>query len=566
MKFLKFSISLFLFSVGFAQGAPTNDTYSDIKIYTDNKDAFFGKSALALGATQTLDMAYFIIDDDATSSKFFLELGQKIEAMGPQAAQFKVRILVDYFMSEAQIPLLRYLEKSYPNNIQIKRYGAPDQHWIQHLIKMNVNPEKLVKGLMAQNAKLIGEGLARARFKDEAGRSVAMAAILAKILFDGKTSHSSIVLAARLKEELRERGVAVKELFGGLDAFLERTHHKLILADGRCFQMGGRNLSDEYHAGKNDLLIKGGEIVLSPTDKLTIEARHYPFEDLDVKACEKSNPGKALAGFNKLWESPRSVKLEYIPLGFSALPDPWTLETLKREASKAAHYGAFEESALAINIPQADGKLVENLPPMRPVDRRITQHYIDLLKSLEAGDEVDFANAYFYIDNDFKSEEGKILNQLYEAFTQASDRGVLIRIYTNSGLSTDLSMVNTLAYQKYRDLIVNHKIQIFELGKGSSLHMKGYAVHSLDSRKISIGVGSYNLDPRSELGDTNNFLELKVGAENALKLREQITDKNIRTWIPVDERVLKTIEERLAKMAEENPKELLKLRAIRDKI
>jgi phosphatidylserine/phosphatidylglycerophosphate/cardiolipin synthase-like enzyme len=81
--------------------------------------------------------------------------------------------------------------------------------------------------------------------------------------------------------------------------------------------------------------------------------------------------------------------------------------------------------------------------------------------------------------------------------------GLTVNIYTKSIRSTDLRPVNQAAYPKLIELIEAGG-GIYELDEGqASLHTKCAAIGD-----ACLIVGSYNMDPRSELYDTNNLIVL----------------------------------------------------------
>lgn len=501
--------------------------HRDVKIYTDNQEAFYGKLKLIEEAQQTLDATYFIVDDDPTSSRLFLALIDKINAK----KTFKARLIVDYFMSQKQMPTLRFLAETYPQNIEIRVFGGPTDEWLKILRDHNIDAQALLRGLMNQDNALLIKSLENGRITLASGKTLLLKAALDELpkAFDGKKSRRGFPtsVAAVLKKYLDANAASATGFWTGLMSFLDRTHHKLMLQDGRCFQMGGRNLSDEYHAGYLDTLIKERKAVEPETS--------YAFVDLDVKACE-TVVGAQLASFNVLWAKTKALNYPYV--GLEALPAASNLEAIRQQANRAGHYPVFKETELTVKLAKANAQLFENSD--------ITTLYIKALSQLQKGDEATFINAYFYIDNKWDKDSAKsnALNLLYDAFIEAaSKRGVTIKIYTNSTETTDLAIVNSFAFTQYQALI-DAGIQIYELSPetGESLHVKGAFLRK--GAKHSMIVGSYNLDPRSHLVDTNNALLLGgIPSDTSEKVIKNIG----KNWAPVDAARLKAIDELLKK-------------------
>ncbi len=534
----RFRALFIFFVISFFLNAQSALKLAKTKTFDINAAGFSEKYNLVSTATQNIDMVYFIIEDDYSTSLFFKNVLEKMKFAKEKGSPIRTRVLVDYFMSEKQLPFLRLLENS---GIEIKRYGGPHPEWITNMKELNIDSQSFLSGLMAQDAQAIKDSLPK-ELKENFGNDT-----FAHLTPQEKLS---LILAT-----IQRIGPAGPKMYTGLTSFLFRSHHKLLLIDGKCFMTGGRNLSDEYHSSRGDVLIDGNA-------ELGIEPRHYPFQDIDVSSCleNKTDYSESVLtqSFEYLWKHSLNVDLH---TNFTA-PELETnnitkIEELHRKAQLAEHLLKNTQSSLTLE--QAGGlnaQYVENImTPSSIVNSGITDLYTKLFKSLDEGDEASFVNAYFYLDPKLftgHQEKDSKMNRLYTSMIEAAQRKAKINIHTNSISTTDLSIVNVLSYPFYRKF-VSENIQIKELSKGSdldqgSLHKKT-AYFSRPQKGDVLIVGSYNLDARSHYKDTNVALSIDIPnnlREEAFKAFNRYTSGSLK-WSEVDETRLHEIDETIIK-------------------
>ena len=511
---------------------------AETKIFDINAAGFSEKYNLVSKATQYIDMVYFIIEDDYSTSLFFQNVLQKINAAKQEKKPIRVRVLVDYFMSEKQLPFLRLLEKL---GIEIKRYAGPQAEWIDNLKKSRINSETFLSGLMAQDAKLLKASLPEDIKED-----------FSKENLSHLTPQEKLSLALKTLQKIGPTG---PRTYLGLRNFLFRTHHKLLLIDGNCFMTGGRNLSDEYHSSRGDVLIDGNP-------SLGIQARHYPFQDIDVSSCLqnkiKYSDSPLTQSFERLWKHSLNVDLH---TQFTAaeldVSNITKIEELHRKAQLATHLLKITQSSFTLEQEGGlNAQYVENvMTPKSIFNSGITDLYTNLFKSLDEEDEASFVNAYFYLDPNLvtgHAEKDSKMLLLYDSLLAAAQRKAALTIYTNSIATTDLSVVNVMSYPYYKKF-VGENIQIKELYKGSdldqgSLHKKA-AYFSRPKKGDILIVGSYNLDARSHYKDTNVALSIEVPEQlrkQTFEAYKRFTSGSIK-WNDVNEARLKEIEETVIK-------------------
>lgn len=499
-------------------------------IYTDNAAAFTSKYEMLNKVKKNLDLSYFIVEDDYSSSLFFQKVIQKIEQGRANGSPIRVRLLVDYFMTDLQIPFLKFLD-AYPE-IEVKRFGAPTEQWKKVMSDLHIDGPLFVTSLMAQDSKGLKASLppTLAGFKEN---------IVADHFENGGKLDSQVWKMSLLAAAARIKQIA-PPFYEGFLEFLKRTHHKLLLQDGVCFQMGGRNISDEYHSGPSDELIRGDET-------RGIKKRMYAFADLDVATCAKNvtyATSPLTKSFEKLWQDARNISLQKVYTTNEKTADIFTIEELNRKAELGKHLLDSKSAATTITAPEKglDATYVEN--------QNITETYISILNSLRKGDVITLVNAYFYQDSKWIDKKAEPLIRLNSALMKAAQNGADITLYTNSMATTDLSIVNVFSYPTYKELtaagVKIKELQFFE-GENSqgSLHMKGALVKTANGS--SILVGSYNLDPRSHLKDTNNLLLIKIPRDQEVKVESEfLSAVTALKWVNIDGAKIAEIETKLA--------------------
>jgi len=314
------------------------------------------------------------------------------------------------------------------------------------------------------------------------------------------------------------RGIEFLGRFGQLNS---RMHNKLLIADNHATILGGRNIGD-YYFGLN---------------------QSYNFHDLDVLGIGPV-ARQASDMFDHFWNSSWVVSATALPAQvdekfvasksqrfmeqlqaaeslaeFPLEPQDWTAEL--SQLGQGLHFGSSEFIYDRIE----NGELIEGVTDPLGVILRSAENTILLV------------NAYIIPQQDF-----------IDALKQFNNKGVRVRILTNSLASHDVPMVNS-HYQKWRKPIIESGTELYELrpdpaiksrvdtppvsSKFTGLHSKAFVV---DDHKVFIG--SMNFDPRSvnintEMGVTIESASLgaemarlvsrDMGSENAwqVKLNEQ---------------------------------------------
>jgi putative cardiolipin synthase len=274
----------------------------------------------------------------------------------------------------------------------------------------------------------------------------------------------------------------------GLGSVTRRMHNKSFTVDNVATVLGGRNIGDEYFDA-------------DPTLK---------FADLDVVAVGDV-VGKVSAAFDRYWNAAIVYPATTIiseEVGAAEIRDRGTnLRAFIEENRDSEYLRALNDSDLARRIRNedltyywGDAHLVVDDPGKitNPRDANELHLMTQLAPHFESiRRELMIVSPYFV-----PGREG------VEFLTGLVDRGVRVRVLTNSLASNDVAAVHA-GYAKYRKSLLHGGVEIFELNRAltreqrkekkgpggsskSSLHAKTFM---LDREKVFIG--SLNLDPRS---------------------------------------------------------------------
>lgn len=251
---------------------------------------------------------------------------------------------------------------------------------------------------------------------------------------------------------------------GNILRFSRRMHDKIFLVDSEYAILGGRNIEDTYYdqspegAKKNyfdrDILVK------SELGK-TIEAYFLDLWDekyvKDAKIVKKIRSKRRIEKYSKAIER----------LFEAGQTDIFEDEELKELAD--AHYVDDEYISFVHDQP----KLVKDS------NAGTSKALYDLIRN---------AKHSVHIDSPYLI----LTKELEEVLEGALERGVYIRILTNSMKATD-GILPQAAYLKDRKKFLEMGIDLYEFYGSYSFHAKSMVVDG----HIAV-VGSYNFDPRSQ--------------------------------------------------------------------
>ena len=311
-----------------------------------------------------------------------------------------------------------------------------------------------------------------------------------------------------------------------------RMHNKLFVVDNALAMTGGRNVGAEYYQ----------------------HSERTNFLDLDVLA---TGPivRELSASFDRYWNSAFAFPIERLAgasaptadtIDQRALTDP--NDPVIAATAEAMRSGRPFEAVLdtgRLTMSAASAELVADRPskvgrsrPRLGRDGVIAGATIatDLLSIIgEAENELIVVSPYFV-----PGERGM------QAFRTLIQRGVKVRILTNSLAATDAAVVH-IGYSKYRRALIELGAEVYELrpdpgeererlgllgSSKASLHAK---VQIIDRKTLF--VGSFNVDPRSSLVNTEMGIAIEsetLAEQMAGILRDRGEESRYRVTISDD--------------------------------
>ncbi|MED5463199.1 MAG: phosphatidylserine/phosphatidylglycerophosphate/cardiolipin synthase family protein [Myxococcota bacterium] len=299
-----------------------------------------------------------------------------------------------------------------------------------------------------------------------------------RVIYDGV---GSLRAGNVIFDYLRENGVQVQEYGNLLTGLNSRWHEKHLIVDNQASIEGGMNIANEYAFGG------GAGLIQTANGKFSSGWR-----DLDVYLQGPIVEDTARS-FLKNWEH-LSGESPSSPLPNKAWP-----------------------------IPPGSGKPVRFVhhSPING-DKNTRNLYLQAIAS--ANESITIETAYFIPPE-----------KLHKALIAAAERGVKVKIMTNSHQSCDFPIVVDAARYFYHDLI-NAGVEIFERN-GSTLHSKSMVVDSAYSI-----VGSVNMNGRSQwrdsecvvaISDKGTGKKLENRFESGVEECNQVFAKDLKrqTWI-----------------------------------
>jgi len=299
-------------------------------------------------------------------------------------------------------------------------------------------------------------------------------------------------IEVRLFNPFASRSFRVGDFASDFSRVNRRMHNKSFTADNQVAVVGGRNVGDEYFGAASavefddlDVVVAGAVVhdISAEFDAYWNSESAYPVASI-IHGVKTATPERVRQAWAELEGKPESAKyLEAVratPLVKQLLAGELALEwvpahLVSDDPAKVLHPPEETETHMLPHLEATLGK------PLR---------------------ELDLVSPYFV-----PTDDGT------KALRALADRGVQVRVLTNSLAATDVSPVYA-GYAKYRkDLLRGGGVRLWELkpsavpepkekeedarhgiggSSDASLHAKTFAVD-----RSRIFVGSFNLDPRS---------------------------------------------------------------------
>ena len=263
-------------------------------------------------------------------------------------------------------------------------------------------------------------------------------------------------------------------------------HNKSFTADNQYTILGGRNIGNEYFEADPE----------------------FAFADLDVLAVGPAVAQQVSTAFDQYWNSelayPLSVLLPSLPTPRENDEARVRLKRFVLQQDDSEYLQALRDSDLAnamradtVRLYWGDGEVVYDPPekllePRGPDERYVLAQLSPHMQAVRG--ELIIFSPYFV-----PGKEG------VAALRAASERGVRVRILTNSLISNDVPIVHA-GYLKFRKPLLRAGVEIYEMNARLTAEQRntkfGSSVASLHAKSFvldreSVFIGSLNLDPRA---------------------------------------------------------------------
>jgi len=269
-----------------------------------------------------------------------------------------------------------------------------------------------------------------------------------------------------------------------------RMHNKSFTADNQATIIGGRNIGDEYFDATARLM----------------------FSDLDVLAVGPVVT-EVSKDFDRYWASGSSYPAErLLPAVNPAALAELTSSALRVERDPAAQAYMNSLRKLSFMHEMNEGSLVLDWAETRMVSddpaKGLGQAVPEALLFPKLREIIGESAAEVYVESPYLVPTPPELDE----FVALAERGVKVKMLTNSLQSTDVPVVHA-GYAKRRKPLLEAGVTLYELQRlspdtaprspgrmgssGASLHAKAFSV---DNSRVFIG--SFNFDPRSSTLNT----------------------------------------------------------------
>lgn len=280
--------------------------------------------------------------------------------------------------------------------------------------------------------------------------------------------------------------------------FTDRMHGKVQISDSQCFISGGRNLSAPYFALGKDYNFQDREVYVK-SNNTSEDVRNF-FLELwnNSHLTAEKDVSKTIFKDKKDWAIILSKALEELLIKKKMVINSNQVWDESVYAEKV--YAGYDRFI----IKKTDGRYVT----YHRKNRRGTRQLIALIDS--AKNSIDIENPYF-----------KPTIRWKKAFERAIDRGVKIRLLTNSPCTNDVTMLQAV-YEHIRPQYHRMGIEIWEFGDRKKwFHTKSFVIDN----RISI-IGSYNLHKVAERNNVELSLWVKseeIARQNSLLMENYMS-------------------------------------------
>ena len=338
----------------------------------------------------------------------------------------------------------------------------------------------------------------------------------------------------RIFNPFANRGAVTFDFVTDLNRVNHRMHNKVVIADNSFAIVGGRNVGDHYFS-------------VNP---------HTNFRDLDIAAV--GPVVRDISGvFDHFWQGEWSIPI-------SVLVDrTYTEEDMRAGVAKLRHLIAEGSYPYVIDddldrlakhfatikerVVWARGQMVWDDPQAAKETGQTEEIIMALRRKLPTVEKTFMIESAYFVVGD-----GGV-----ETLTKMVDRGVEVRVLTNSLVSNDVLAAHA-GHANYRKQLLEAGIEVYELRPDSGVIKRewtGEAFAGLHTKALafdneSVFIGSFNLDPRSAAINTEAGLYVESpelaarlqaymdeGVEPGNSYRLKLDDDGDLVWITEEDGV-----------------------------
>ncbi len=590
----------------------------------NNDSAFASKIYAIRNAKKTIDLVYYIYSSDETSSYFSNELikaanrGVKVRLLVDyifnysnltyfQALQklgqgnitisfynqpsLMVQAFAEYLVTpcpQGQPPTgddcknSKWNGKIWGNNIASlsSRLNSAVSSNSKHIKNLSPEAKLFLSGFFSQNGALIHQSLRKhdlsaiqsgpALSDEEKQAALSFLKIYYRYKLKGEISAGIQYLFA-----MAFYGQKINPLVNNIESYFPKqlldskdlpyitnyTHHKLLLADNKYMQLGGRNIENSYHVSKSDLVNKYLFIdtdmffVLNPIDNSTKEiaasfgklwnhfstGRLNDIEDFSnyeaLAQVKKSNLKSEIASIRIKTNAYTTYLRDYLKRKANGDNDLQNMQAIYKSDLTIDTKGLFTTSGtdmvkIATNVGRyfyleniREGRYgsSQSFGSVNLFEKKYGKNIHKVWnKSLESACRDNTPNSRVVIHNAYYSPPAEFLRTIGQQVKGTNlgrtCNGLKYEIITNSIHTTDLNPINIIARRQMKalsdyldgDITKSKRLEYYEYSPISSQppRSKSKKVKSLHSKvmvvKNDVFVGSANADIRSLMMDTNN--------------------------------------------------------------
>jgi putative cardiolipin synthase len=280
-----------------------------------------------------------------------------------------------------------------------------------------------------------------------------------------------------------------------------RMHGKMLITDRKTLIVGGRNLKEEYYLLDSLSNFLDREVYVR-SDSAVAEARRH-FDNVWNHPKLSKRPGARLPEEQRqCWQQALQAAPDSLQgrLGL-ALPGRRDWNDGVKPAASAVE---FIHDNFRLPLGRKRGWRMRK-------DRQATNELIGLVS--KARHTIDIENSYYLPTRRWR-----------RALKECLDRGVKIRLLTNSGYSTDVPFIQAV-YRLRRGASLRAGMEIWEYRGHKMMHTKAMVIDG----HISV-IGSYNLDKLSHQYNTEvaTWVDDRALATQHARLMDNILTRSVR--------------------------------------